>query len=661
MKKLLYVAPHLSTGGLPQYLLRKVEELVGEFNIYLVECEDVTGGVLVVQKSKLKNMLGDKLITIPREKGKQELVNIINSISPDIIHFEELPEYFLPDSVSEEIYTSNRKYKIFETSHDSSFDKSNKRFFPDKFLVVSNYQTKMLGGLNVPVKVIEYPIDNYERPDRTDAMLKLGLDPNYKHVLNVGLFTPRKNQSEFFEYAKSFESSNVLFHCVGNTADNFKSYWEPLLKSKPNNVIIHGEKSNVSDYYAAMDLFLFTSKGFEKDKETMPLVIREAISWNIPLLIYNLPVYENYFNKFSDIKYLDFNDKDYNLKLIQSMLFDTNSNLDKNKTAIIISSYPNKQNTIQITEKCLQAIKNIGYTSILTSHYPASKSLQELSDYYIYDKHNIFTKHDYYAFAFESNDSFSMNMDIRTENNHLYHGPAVYTNYYNGISLAKSLGFENAICINYDLIIKSESLILELIELKRDKKSVYFNDKSDEGDLLKTMLFITSTEYFISSFPLVKNEDDYLNWKETVGANTLSLENIFYHNVVKNKEDINFYALNIFDDILKNAEYDLCSMAEFFNVLPVKNMDNQFAVWYSSHNTLDNREIKIKIIKNDGVFDMITLKVNNRTSNYKLYEFSKQDEFKIVLYEDGVEIRRITMDEDYFVNKLNKNGLLEIK
>ena len=46
-----------------------------------------------------------------------------------------------------------------------------------------------------------------------------------------------------------------------------------------------------------MDLFLFTSRGSKNDKETMPLVIREALSYQIPQLLYNLPVYQNYFDK----------------------------------------------------------------------------------------------------------------------------------------------------------------------------------------------------------------------------------------------------------------------------------------------------------------------------------------------------------------------------
>ena len=53
MKKLLYIAPHLSTGGLPQYLTKKIELLKDEFDIYLIEWADVTGGVLVVTRNKI--------------------------------------------------------------------------------------------------------------------------------------------------------------------------------------------------------------------------------------------------------------------------------------------------------------------------------------------------------------------------------------------------------------------------------------------------------------------------------------------------------------------------------------------------------------------------------------------------------------------------------
>ena len=259
-KTILFISPHLSTGGLPQYLTKKIELLNDTYDIYVVEYDDITGGVLVIQKNKIKNLIGDKLITIPFGSDKNVLIDKINEIQPDIIHLEELPEYFMSDDIAKKIYTDNRNYKIFETCHDSSFNTNNKRFSPDKFILVSNYQVKMLDELKINSEVVEYPIEYKNRPDRDQSLINLGLDPSYKHVLHIGLFTPRKNQKEFFEYAEKFVGQKIQFHSIGCMADNFKYYWEPLLKDKPENIIIHGEKSNVDDFYSSMDLFYLHQK-----------------------------------------------------------------------------------------------------------------------------------------------------------------------------------------------------------------------------------------------------------------------------------------------------------------------------------------------------------------------------------------------------------------
>jgi glycosyltransferase involved in cell wall biosynthesis len=201
MKKLLYIAPHLSTGGLPQYLTKKIELIRDSFEIYVVEWSNHTGGVLVVQRDKITSMIApDKFFTL--EENKMQLIDIINQVSPDIIHLEEIPEYFMDFEVAKEIYKKDRNYVIVETSHDSSYDVTQKKFFPDKFMFVSDWQIKLFESINIPKVLVEYPIEYKQRPNREDALKDLDLDPNKKHVLHVGLFTPRKNQKEFFEYAK---------------------------------------------------------------------------------------------------------------------------------------------------------------------------------------------------------------------------------------------------------------------------------------------------------------------------------------------------------------------------------------------------------------------------------------------------------------------------
>lgn len=302
-KKVLFIAPHLSTGGMPQYLVKQVELIKNDCEVYCVEWGDVTGGVLVVQRNKMVKLLGDRLITLGEDKN--ELFTWINRIKPDTIHLQEIPELFMEAGVADKLYSVDREYTLIETSHDSGYDTKTKVYLPDKFLMVSQYQASMYKDFDIPCDVVEYPIENKVRTKtREQALTELGLDPNLKHVINVGLFTPRKNQAEVIEYARMLQNYPIQFHFIGNQADNFQFYWGPLMKDFPPNCKWWNERSDVDNFYEAADLFLFTSRGSTTDHETMPLVIRESLGWKVLSLIYNLPVYMGYFDKYDTIEYL---------------------------------------------------------------------------------------------------------------------------------------------------------------------------------------------------------------------------------------------------------------------------------------------------------------------------------------------------------------------
>jgi len=326
MKKLLFITPHLSTGGQPQYLYKQIQSLINDYEIYCIEWDNHTGGKLVVQRNRIQSILGNRLITLGEDKNW--ILNEIVGINPDIIHFQELPEYFIPYELALRIYKSDRRYKIIETSHDSGFDINAKLHFPDRFLMVSDYQVNKFKELGIPTELVEYPIEAKTKTrTREEVLTGLGLDPNLKHVVNVGLFTPRKNQAEIVEYARALKDYPIQFHFIGNQADNFRHYWEPIMQNFPSNCKWWGERSDVDTFYEMADLFLFTSRGHSTDKETMPLVIREAIGWGIPSLIYNLDVYLGYFDKYDNVNYLDFSNKEINKNKILNQL-DINQKLN---------------------------------------------------------------------------------------------------------------------------------------------------------------------------------------------------------------------------------------------------------------------------------------------------------------------------------------------
>lgn len=292
--RILFISPHLSTGGLPQYLLKSIESLK-ENEIYCVEFTNLSN-IYTVQKDKIRKIVKD-LISL--DSQERNLIKLIRDIKPEIIHFQEIPETFISVNALKEVY-NNREYKIFETTHNSLYNPKDKVFFPDAFIFVSDFHKDVFRDLCVPMFVYQYPIENFNRPDRSPKLKELGLNPNLKHVLNVGLFTPDKNQKELFNIAAKIKE--IQFHFVGNQADNFKDYWQPLMRAKPDNVHVWGERHDTDNFYSCMDLFYFPSK-----RELMPLCIKEALSWNMPIFMYNLNTYNNYFNRFENIKYLDGN------------------------------------------------------------------------------------------------------------------------------------------------------------------------------------------------------------------------------------------------------------------------------------------------------------------------------------------------------------------
>lgn len=659
--KILFITPHLSTGGAPQYLFKKIQELHQDHEIYCIEYNDLSGNDYIVQKNKIRELLKENLITL--DDNKYRLLDELHRINPDIVHFEELPEYFCGHEITKRIYNKDRSYKIIETSHDSSFEISNKSFLPDKFIFVSEFQRNLFESLGVETDVIEYPIEYKTKKNRTESLIELGLDPNKHHIFNIGLFTPRKNQAEIIEYAKKFENENVQFHFIGNQADNFKSYWEPLMENFPPNCKWWGEQSDVDKFYNAMDLFLFTSRGTNNDKETSPLVLREAIGWNVPILMYDLDVYNKMHHKFDNVTFLNKFDLDFNINLIKNKLniFKTET-INKNDFAIIVTCHPNSKIQEELTKTALKHLNTHDIDIILTSHYPVSKEIEEMCEFSIYDKNNVFTKHSYIDTAWFDYPSYYASLNMNTQLNFRYHGPAVYINYFNGISFAKSMGYKHAICINYDLILDDIDNLTSILEMYLKKRAYYRVTDSVEGYISHTTFFITNVDFFLDVFKPIKTSSQYDELCEETNSSA-TLEKLFY-NILHPHEDDIYIEKNDFNEYFPDFYTNANSMCEYFTILPVLHDSNKFVIWYSSSNLVDNRLFKLKI----NNVNIVTLIKNNfifyKTVNTPEFQFPINITLSICdgydceteLYNKSIEIT-----PEYMSNMLQKNGIFKIK
>ncbi len=243
------------------------------YDIHVVEYQFYTAD-FVVHRNAIKEILGNKVYTLGDTKS--ELLDIVANIKPDIIHLHDVAERF-DNEVMSELYNTNRVYRIIETCHDVFFNPDKERkFHPDAYAFCSSYH-KEVTFKNMPTKlkyVIEFPIDPKESEKQEDT----------KYVVNVGLWTPGKNQAEGIEIAR--KNPDWTFYFIGNQAGNFQHYWEPLMNDLPPNVRVLGERDDVDSFLKEANVFMFNST-----IECNPLALREAIAYNLPIIAHNLPQY----------------------------------------------------------------------------------------------------------------------------------------------------------------------------------------------------------------------------------------------------------------------------------------------------------------------------------------------------------------------------------
>lgn len=311
--KLLYLAPHLSTGGMPEFLLGRLKALVddSQFEIHVVEFTKYAD-TYTVQRDQIQQMLGPRfheiahLNAVSQQEREARLQAIISSIQPAIIHIEESPEAFdgfnqMSPECQSWIYGPSQPWKVVETCHNIWFDpRKNKRISPDAYLFVTPHH-RLKTFADEPSDKFEalYPIETKTKSEagRKKALEILELEhlSTAQHIINIGLWTPGKNQAEAVDWARSLQKlypQAYQFHFIGNQAPNFQDYWGPLMQQLPANVHVWGERHDIDTFYQLADAVVFNST-----HECNPLALRQALGYPIPVMARNLPQYRSMYKR----------------------------------------------------------------------------------------------------------------------------------------------------------------------------------------------------------------------------------------------------------------------------------------------------------------------------------------------------------------------------
>jgi autotransporter strand-loop-strand O-heptosyltransferase len=559
---------HISTGGMPQFVLKRIQTLLDyaeSFEIFVVEYEDY-GKLFPVQRDQIISLLGNNFYSL--DSDKMRVMDIIKDNGIDIVHLDEMPESMGDDALFNELYSNDRTWRIVETCHNSNFRPiDSKRYHPDMYAFCTSWHEDIFAGMDGKFVTIPYPIDTiYDSPSvwvKFASKTKLGFENDKTHVINVGLWTPGKNQAEGLEIARKYP--DMMFHFIGNQAGNFMDYWEPLMKDLPSNVKVWGERTDISTFMSAADIFMFNSTW-----ELNPLVLREAIGYKLPIIARNLPqyagMYDDYINPIdTDLntlkceykvptdntsltfalrheeaykKLLELPIKEQKPIIIQHFVdnpyleikgINITNKKDKDSVSIVLA-HPNNDFRKQLLKNCLSSLNT---NIILSANFPIEEDAQELCDYVIYTKDNPllfkseFAKYNVAYYHWFTNEKGEKEYQLFEKE----HGYCVYTLMRNGVEFAKKLGYKKVNIINYDYQLTKATINNNLKELDTSDFVVYkYSNLSYEEDSYCSAFFSAKTDAILSFVTKFKDKKDYY----TNGTSFNILEVKFYNFLKEN-------------------------------------------------------------------------------------------------------------------------------
>ena len=323
------------------------------------------------------------------------------------------------------------------------------------------------------------------------------------------------------------------------------------------------------------------------------------------------------------------------------------------KVLIVIGAYPNTTKKEEVLKQEIESLKSLGFDFMIVSHYPVSVELQDMVDYYIYDKNQTLTPKDrspYYWFN-------SHNFHIKVFNSR--HSLPICQNMFNSFKFSEIKNYDFVFFVENDNIFtpndvnKFRTLLNEMVS--ENKQCIFFKPESfrqDNSYVYETQLFGISPKYLNEKFVIPTTENE---WYETSMSHTLELA---FYNKLQHLED-DFLIIDVHSsEYFSESQINIFRVESFIFELLYNVHNPSYPVLYCHNNTLKDEVKKILVEFNGEVIeDRLML-----PSHWFYREFTLGNTLKLTVFDidgsiDYIKTYELTEEN---LEKIKDKGIIEI-
>jgi len=297
------------------------------------------------------------------------------------------------------------------------------------------------------------------------------------------------------------------------------------------------------------------------------------------------------------------------------------------KRLFIIDTYPSGRKEIDMLSRCIDHLVPLGYHILIVSHLPIDEVICKKVNYFIYDYNNTFLAPHYTPFWWMDTGPF------RVEVYNGGHTLPICRNMRSSINFTKSMGYDQFIFMEYDIIFEYNDLkLLESMmdEMTASNKEMLFFRPEEYRDcegsyVYETLLFGGNCKFFIENFNPPLDLDE---WLSIPMGYTLELS--FYEQFSKHEnlfKLINDHSSKIF----KNSDVNLLRYG-LFNVEMLHNIKEPSKPILFMINSLVIDQFKyVEIIRDGNVVQTSNLGKGHYWINNYTFDNSK---IEVIVYDD---------------------------